>query len=375
MASQFLDLAGLTHYDGKLKAVAAGAISITGRTIKLNAVSGVELGSVTVPETTYNLASGTSDGLMSAAHFTKVEGISEGANKVESSTTNGNIKIDGLETKVYTHTTGVELAAGMYTISTDAEGHVKTGAKVTKADITALGIPAQDTTYEEATAVKAGLMSAADKSKLDDISEGATAVTASGTNGHINIDGQDVVVYKHAAHTAAENGLYKVTVDGEGHVSAVVAVAKSDIVGLGIPAQDTTYDLASADADGLMSSAQFTKLEGVAEGAQVNVIEKVSVNGSALPINSKGVNIDLSAYALKSDITSVYRYKGSVATYAELPAEGLTVGDVYNVETADAAHGVRAGDNLAWNGEAWDNLAGIFTMDSIPTSDIDALFA
>ena len=33
------------------------------------------------------------------------------------------------------------------------------------------------------------------------------------------------------------------------------------------------------------------------------------------------------------------------------------------------------GDNLAWNGEAWDNLAGIFTMDSIPTSDIDALFA
>ena len=375
MASQFLDLAGLTHYDGKLKAVAAGAISITGRTIKLNAISGVELGTVTVPETTYNLASGTSDGLMSAAHFTKVEGISEGANKVESSTTNGNIKIDGLETKVYTHTTGVELAAGMYTISTDAEGHVKTGAKVTKADITALGIPAQDTTYEEATAVKAGLMSAADKSKLDDISEGATAVTASGTNGHINIDGQDVVVYKHAAHTAAENGLYKVTVDGEGHVSAVVAVAKSDIVGLGIPAQDTTYGLATADADGLMSSAQFTKLEGVAEGAQVNVIEKVSVNGSALPINSKGVNIDLSAYALKSDITSVYRYKGSVATYAELPAEGLTVGDVYNVETADAAHGVRAGDNLAWNGEAWDNLAGIFTMDSIPTSDIDSLFA
>ena len=39
------------------------------------------------------------------------------------------------------------------------------------------------------------------------------------------------------------------------------------------------------------------------------------------------------------------------------------------------AHGVRAGDNLAWNGTAWDNLAGIFTMDSIPTSDIDALFA
>ena len=40
-------------------------------------------------------------------------------------------------------------------------------ATVTKGDITALGIPGQDTTYPEATTAKAGLMSAADKSKLD----------------------------------------------------------------------------------------------------------------------------------------------------------------------------------------------------------------
>lgn len=38
---------------------------------------------------------------------------------------------------------------------------------VTKDDITGLGIPAQDTTYDEATTAKAGLMSAADKTKLD----------------------------------------------------------------------------------------------------------------------------------------------------------------------------------------------------------------
>lgn len=36
---------------------------------------------------------------------TKLAGISEGANKVESSTTNGNIKIEGTETTVYTHPT------------------------------------------------------------------------------------------------------------------------------------------------------------------------------------------------------------------------------------------------------------------------------
>ena len=35
--------------------------------------------------------------------ITKLEGVSEGANKVEASETNGNIKIDGVETVVYTH--------------------------------------------------------------------------------------------------------------------------------------------------------------------------------------------------------------------------------------------------------------------------------
>ena len=39
-------------------------------------------------------------------------------------------------------------------------------APVTKDDITKLGIPAKDTTYDEATTAKAGLMSAADKTKL-----------------------------------------------------------------------------------------------------------------------------------------------------------------------------------------------------------------
>jgi hypothetical protein len=49
----------------------------------------------------------------------------------------------------------------------DEEGHVTDAIPVTKDDITGLGIPAQDTTYDEATTAKAGLMSAADKTKLD----------------------------------------------------------------------------------------------------------------------------------------------------------------------------------------------------------------
>ena len=59
--------------------------------------------------------------------------------------------------------------------------------------------------------------------------------------------------YTHPTYTARSAGLYKITVDGTGHVSAVTAVAKADITGLGIPAQDTTYKVftaASASAAG-----------------------------------------------------------------------------------------------------------------------------
>lgn len=82
------------------------------------------------------------------AEKTKLAGIAEDANK-------------------YVHPTHTAAASGLYKVTVDALGHVTATTKVTKNDITALGIPGQDTTYPEATTAKAGLMSAADKSKLD----------------------------------------------------------------------------------------------------------------------------------------------------------------------------------------------------------------
>lgn len=96
--------------------------------------------------------------------------ISEGATKVEASETNGNIKINGEETTVYTHPTTTAVGAGFKKVGNDDKGHVVLGADVTKQDIVALGIPAQDTTYSDVVAGGAsGLMSGADKTKLDGI--------------------------------------------------------------------------------------------------------------------------------------------------------------------------------------------------------------
>lgn len=94
-------------------------------------------------------------------------GIAQGATKVEKSDVNGNIKINGQETVVYTHPAGSAVEAGFKKVGSDANGHVVMGGDVTKEDITKLGIPAQDTTYEKATSKADGLMSKEDKAKLD----------------------------------------------------------------------------------------------------------------------------------------------------------------------------------------------------------------
>lgn len=71
--------------------------------------------------------------------------------------------------------------------------------------------------------------------------------------------------------------------------------------------------------------------------------------------------------ALKSDLSSVYRFKGSVANYASLPAEGNVAGDVWNVEAT--------GMNYAWTGKAWDALGESFQVESISNAEIDAIVA
>lgn len=83
--------------------------------------------------------------------------------------------------------------------------------------------------------------------------------------------------YTHPAYTEQASGFYKVTVDATGHVSAVTAVTKADITGLGIPAQDTTYKPAVANgADGLMTGADKAKLDGMEVATLAEVKEMLN---------------------------------------------------------------------------------------------------
>ena len=59
-----------------------------------------------------------------------------------------------------------------------------------------------------------------------------------------------------------------------------------------------------------------------------------------------------------SKLTGVMKYAGQVDNYSDLADVTKNKGDVWNIVNADSAHGIKAGDNVAWNGTDWDNLSG-----------------
>lgn len=191
-----------------------------------------------------------------------------------------------------------------------------------------------------------------------------------------------------------------------------------------IAAKDTTYTDATESTSGLMSAAdkkivdgvtakidkkqdnltaeqlaavnsgitadKVSKLDGIATGAQVNVIETVKVNGKALtPDESKAVNVTVptdnkdllngAGYqtandvdnAIKAAAVSAMEYKGSVDTAAQLPASGQKTGDTYNIVAA-SEYG-DAGMNVAWNGTGWDALGSSFIVKAMTAEEVTAL--
>lgn len=284
---------------------------------------------------------------------TKLAGVAEGANK-------------------YAHPGHTAYVSGLYKVTVDSQGHITSALAVSKADITGLGIPGQDTTYGIATQSTNGLMPKEDKAKLDGIAEGANK-------------------YVHPSYTQKASGLYKITVDAFGHVSAVTPVIKTDITGLGIPAQDTVYSVmkaASASAAGSVglvpapaSGKQLSFLRG--DGSWViptdTKYSPVTTGTNGLMIAADKSKLDgypaysaiQSTYATKQEIVGMYKYKGSVSDASKLPTTGQKVGDVYNVETT-SIYGA-AGANVAWNGSTWDSLGEIFTLLAITNAEIDAI--
>lgn len=198
--------------------------------------------------------------------------------------------------------------------------------------------------------------SAAYKTKLDGIANGANNYshpTSSG-NKHIPAGGSAGQILRWSSDGTAQwgndnnttysafKGATSSAAGGSGLVPAPTAGKQGQYLrgdGTWATPTDTTYSDATQSGHGLMSIADKKKLDEF---------------GAA------------STYALKSDITAMYRYKGSVTSTDKLPTSGQTIGDVYDVGN---------GMNYAWNGSDWDALGEIFTITKITNTEIDTVLA
>ena len=143
-----------------------------------------------------------------------------------------------------------------------------------------------------------------------------------------------------------------------------------------IPAGSVLYDVTGTHTDGAitqkviteelnkkvdkvdgkgLSTNDFTnelkdKLNAVNENGEANVLNGIkTADGNELTIADKKVT--LPNFALKSDISSVYKVKGSKANKTELDdIVDKEVGDVYNLTDT--------GVNYVWTGTEWDSLSG-----------------
>lgn len=103
------------------------------------------------------------------------------------------------------------------------------------------------------------------------------------------------------------NGL-EYSVDGENWNSGVSGVPE-------VPKTKDDYAYLRKNGDWVRAD-EF--VAGISSGGEQNVIDSVKVNGTAIPVEDKSVNIDLSAYAEKTAVDALQTLSGTAASLAVL---------------------------------------------------------
>ena len=156
----------------------------------------------------------------------------------------------------YTHATakGAAFGSGLYKITTNAQGHVTAATAVTKADITALGIPGSDTnTNTTYTLTKSG--STITLSGSDGSSTSVTDANTTYSLGSFGITATAAELNKLDGVTATATEL--------NYVDGVTSNIQTQLNGKA--SSGHTHDVATADTDGFMSAEDKAKLDGLEE--------------------------------------------------------------------------------------------------------------
>lgn len=160
-------------------------------------------------------------------------------------------------------------------------------------------------------------------------------------------------------------------------------------VGTNINVSEGTISVnnASTAQKGVVQLSNATNSTSTSLAATANAVKEAYdlANGKQSPATSLagyGITDAYTKTEVDNKLTSAVKYKGTVATYSNLPTSGQQIGDMYNITSADTAHGIKAGDNVVWSGTAWDVQSGTVDLsgcvqnaDVMTNTEIDALFA
>lgn len=132
--------------------------------------------------------------------------------------------------------------------------------------------------------------------------------------------------------------------------------------------KDHIHAAATQTVPGFLSAADKKKLDGVASGAQVNVIEKVVFNGTELPVSSKSVSIqavvaaDLAAYYTATQVDQKVSAipKFSIQAVETLPTTGISNTTVYLLKSGEESQNLYT--EYIRVGSTWEKL-GTQTVD------------
>lgn len=149
-------------------------------------------------------------------------------------------------------------------------------------------------------------------------------------------------VYVHPTETAFSSGLYKITTNETGHITAATPVVKSDITSLGIPDKDTVYTLpvATTELGGVKTTSKVSSTEGY---TAVPIIEGIPYYKDTVYTHPGYTEHELGLYKTKIDVTG---HVSQIEAVTKDDIVSLGILDSIPVATDSVVGGVKSGGDI-----------------------------